>query len=66
MVRLFLNENHELIESEFNLKKNHYLIVGRLIPDNNVKLIVDGFLKAVPTKKLLLWGMCPTKILLIV
>lgn len=59
---VFRNENHELIESEFNLKKNnYYLIVGRLIPDNNVKLIVDGFLKSCSNKKIVVVGDVPYK-----
>ena len=34
------------ILKKFNLYKNeYYLIVGRLIPDNNAKLIIEGFVK---------------------
>ena len=40
------NNNSKILE-KFNLEKNkYYLIVGRLIPDNNSKLILEGFLKS--------------------
>ena len=45
---------------ELNLKKDeYYLIVGRLIPDNNAKLIVDGFIKSKSKKKLVIVGDVP-------
>ena len=48
--------------SKFNLIKNqYYLIVGRLIPDNNSKLIIEGFLKSNSNKKLVLVGDVPYK-----
>lgn len=37
-------------------KKEYYLIVGRLIPDNNADLIVDGFLNSNTKKKLIIVG----------
>ena len=45
---------------KLNLKKNeYYLIVGRLIPDNNSKLIIDGFIKSKSKKKLIIVGDVP-------
>ncbi len=52
----------EDVLSTFNLEKNNYfLIVGRLIPDNNVKLIIDGFLKSKSKKYLVVVGDVPYK-----
>ena len=39
----------------------YYLIVGRLIPDNNADLLVEGFLKAHSSKKLVIVGDVPYK-----
>lgn len=39
--------------------KSYYLIVGRLIPDNNADLIIKGFLKANSNKKLVVVGDVP-------
>ena len=48
--------------SKLNLIKNqYYLIVGRLIPDNNSKLIVEGFLKLNTKKKIVIVGDVPYK-----
>ena len=45
---------------KFNLKKNeYYLIVGRLIPDNNSKLIIESFLKSKSNKKIVIVGDVP-------
>ena len=45
---------------KLNLKKDeYYLIVGRLIPDNNSKLIVEGFIKSKSKKKLVIVGDVP-------
>lgn len=46
--------------SQFNLSPNmYYLVVGRLIPDNNADLIVKGFEKANTSKKLVIVGGVP-------
>lgn len=37
-------------------KDDYYLIVGRLIPDNNANLLVEGFLKSKSAKKLVVVG----------
>ena len=46
----------------FNIKKReYYLVVGRLIPDNNADLIIEGFLKSSSSKKLVIVGDVPYK-----
>lgn len=53
------SNNPELI-SKWNLRKdNYYLIVGRLIPDNNADLIIKGFLSSNSKKKLVIVGDVP-------
>lgn len=55
------SESQEAIK-EFNLVKDeYYLIVGRLIPDNNADLIVDGFKLSNTEKKLVIVGDVPYK-----
>lgn len=39
--------------------RGYYLIVGRLIPDNNANLILDGFLKSSTKRKLVIVGDVP-------
>lgn len=52
-------ENQSLIEY-FNLKpQEYYLIVGRLIPDNNADLLLAGYLAAGSAKKLVIVGDVP-------
>jgi len=52
-------KNPELI-SQFGLQPNeYYLIVGRLIPDNNSDLLLEGYLKANSNKKLVIVGDVP-------
>ena len=54
-------QSPELI-NKWNLKqREYYLIVGRLIPDNNADLIINGFLKSNSTKKLVVVGDVPYK-----
>ncbi len=44
----------------FNLEPDgYYLVVGRLIPDNNADLIIRGFLESESTKKLVIVGDVP-------
>ncbi len=51
----------ELLD-QLGLKKNgYYLIVGRLIPDNNADIIVKGFAKSASDKKLVVVGDVPYK-----
>lgn len=55
------SQNPGLIEA-FGLKPNeYYLIVGRLIPDNNADLLLNGFLAANSGKKLVIVGDVPYK-----
>lgn len=52
------NHNNQL--SNFGLNElEYFLVVGRLIPDNNVDLIIDGFLKSNTNKKLVIVGDVP-------
>ena len=53
-------KNKSKILEKFSLnKKDYYLIVGRLIPDNNSKLIVEGFLKSNSKKSIVIVGDVP-------
>ena len=46
----------------FNLQpRGYYLVVGRLIPDNNADLIVEGFVQSGSSKKLVIVGDVPYK-----
>tara|TARA_A100001015_G_scaffold276691_1_gene335153 strand:- start:1277 stop:2380 length:1104 start_codon:yes stop_codon:yes gene_type:complete len=57
-----LRTNFNSILFKYNLKKNqYYLIVGRLIPDNNSLLILNGFIKSKSNKKLVIVGDVPYK-----
>ena len=48
--------------NKWNLKqRDYYLVIGRLIPDNNADLIVKGFLKSNSNKKLVVVGDVPYK-----
>lgn len=49
----------ELIERWQLQKEGYYLIVGRLIPDNNADVIVDRFVKSNSDKKLVVVGDVP-------
>lgn len=55
------SKNPSLI-NQFNLKKDeYYLIVGRLIPDNNADVILTGFINGNSSKKLVIVGDVPYK-----
>ena len=55
------SKKKELITT-WNIKeREYYLIVGRLIPDNNADLIINGFLKSNSKKKLVIVGDVPYK-----
>jgi glycosyltransferase involved in cell wall biosynthesis len=50
------SESPQLI-NKWNLKqRKYYLVVGRLIPDNNADLIINGFIKSNSKKKLVIVG----------
>ena len=55
------SKNPELITKWDIKEKEFYLVVGRLIPDNNADLIIDGFLKSNSKKKLVIVGDVPYK-----
>ena len=50
------SKNPELITSWDIKKREYYLVIGRLIPDNNADLIIKGFLKSNSKKKLVIVG----------
>ena len=53
-------EKKSKILEKFSLqKKQYYLIVGRLIPDNNSKLIIEGFLNSNSNKSIVIVGDVP-------
>ncbi|MBT8194895.1 MAG: DUF1972 domain-containing protein [Bacteroidia bacterium] len=55
------SQNSSALE-KFNLKKDsYYLIVGRLIPDNNSDLIIQGFIDSQTVKQLVVVGDIPFK-----
>ena len=55
------SKNPDLI-NKWNLKqREYYLVIGRLIPDNNADLIINGFLKSNSKKKLVIVGDVPYK-----
>ena len=55
------SKNPDLIK-KWNLKqREYYLVIGRLIPDNNADLIIHGFLKSNSKKKLVIVGDVPYK-----
>ena len=41
--------------------RDYYLIVGRMIPDNNADILIEGFIKTNSTKKLVIVGDVPYK-----
>jgi glycosyltransferase involved in cell wall biosynthesis len=55
------SKNPELITTWDIKQKEYYLVVGRLIPDNNADLIIKGFLKSTSKKKLVIVGDVPYK-----
>jgi len=51
---------NEALLNEWNLTPNdYYLIVGRMIPDNNSDIIIEGFIQSNSTKKLVIVGDVP-------
>ena len=59
------SKNPELI-NKWNLKqREYYLVIGRLIPDNNADLIIKGFLKSNSKKKLVIVGDVLIKMLML-
>jgi glycosyltransferase involved in cell wall biosynthesis len=51
---------NESLLREWNLvERDYYLIVGRMIPDNNADIIIEGFIHSNSTKKLVIVGDVP-------
>jgi len=55
------SKSPELIKKWNLTQNNYYLIVGRLIPDNNANIIVREFVKSNSNKKLVIVGDVPYK-----
>jgi glycosyltransferase involved in cell wall biosynthesis len=55
------SKNPELITTWDIKQREYYLVIGRLIPDNNADLIIKGFLKSNSKKKLVIVGDVPYK-----
>jgi len=55
------SKNPELITTWDIKQREYYLVIGRLIPDNNADLIIKGFLKSKSKKKLVIVGDVPYK-----
>ena len=54
--------NDPSLINNFNIKKGeYYLVVGRLIPDNNADFIIKGFIESSSNKKLVIVGDVPYK-----
>ena len=51
--------NASLLKEWNLLDRDYYLIVGRMIPDNNADIIIEGFIKSNSTKKLVIVGDVP-------
>jgi len=55
------SESPQII-NKLNLKqREYYLIIGRLIPDNNADIIINGFIRSNSKKKLVVVGDVPYK-----
>jgi glycosyltransferase involved in cell wall biosynthesis len=54
-----VNESSKVLEKFKLQKKSYYLIVGRLIPDNNSKQIINGFIKSNSNKSIVIVGDVP-------
>ena len=53
------SQQPDLIKKWDLIPNEYYLIVGRLIPDNNSDLIQEGFLQSASEKKLVIVGDVP-------
>ena len=56
---MIANKKSKVLEKFKLQKKEYYLIVGRLIPDNNSKFIVEGFLNSKSKKSIVIVGDVP-------
>jgi glycosyltransferase involved in cell wall biosynthesis len=55
------SDDYSLISTYNLVPDSYYIIVGRLIPDNNADLIVEGFVNSDSKKKLIIVGDVPYK-----
>ena len=53
------NSDSNILKKYNLLKKEFYLIIGRLVPDNNCKMILEGFKRAKTNKKIVVVGDVP-------
>ncbi|MBD8488657.1 glycosyltransferase [Echinicola sp. CAU 1574] len=56
-----LKADPTLIKKWDLVKEDYYLIVGRLVPDNNADLIIEGFIKSTSKRRLVIVGDVPYK-----
>ncbi|MCH7397732.1 glycosyltransferase [Belliella sp. DSM 107340] len=56
-----LNSDSSKIKNWNLEKESYYLIVGRLVPDNNADLIIEGYVKSNSQRKLVIVGDVPYK-----
>ena len=56
---MIVNKNSKVLEKFDLKKKKYYLVVGRLIPDNNSKSIIEGFIKSNSKKSIVIVGDVP-------
>ena len=55
-----IQNDKKMLINKFNIKSdNYYLVIGRLIPDNNADIIIEGFMKSNSNKKLVIVGDVP-------
>ena len=56
---MIADKKSKILEKLSLQKKEYYLIVGRLIPDNNSRQIIEGFLKSNSNKSIVIVGDVP-------
>ena len=56
---MIVDQKSKILEKIKLQKKQYYLIVGRLIPDNNSRQIIEGFLKSNSNKLIVIVGDVP-------
>ena len=55
------SKNNSILKKYNLVSKDYYLVVGRLIPDNNSDLIIKGFLESTSQKNIVIVGDVPYK-----
>ena len=56
---MIVNNKSKILEKYSLQKQEYYLIVGRLIPDNNSRQIIEGFLESNSSKSIVIVGDVP-------